>query len=79
MFEEVLADRLRVLGSNHPDTLNSRNSLAYALQGAGRLDDAIALFEEVLADSTCVLGPNHPDTVLYRKNLEHAREERQRQ
>ncbi|MFD0742679.1 tetratricopeptide repeat protein [Phytohabitans flavus] len=28
-LDEVLADRLRVLGPDHPDTLTTRNSLAY--------------------------------------------------
>ncbi|MEU4834097.1 tetratricopeptide repeat protein [Streptosporangium sp. NPDC023615] len=28
-FEELLTDRLRVLGPDHPDTLNSRSNLAY--------------------------------------------------
>ncbi|MGW2112625.1 tetratricopeptide repeat protein, partial [Streptomyces sp. NPDC001948] len=28
-FEELLADRLRVLGPDHPDTLTTRSNLAY--------------------------------------------------
>jgi Tetratricopeptide repeat len=39
----VLADRERVLGQVHPDTLMSRNNLAAAYQAAGRLGEAIAL------------------------------------
>ena len=39
-MERTLADRERVLGQTHPDTLASRNSLARAYQDAGRLDEA---------------------------------------
>ena len=31
-----------MLGDDHPDTLTSRNNLAYAYESAGRLDEAIA-------------------------------------
>ena len=60
MFEEVLADRVRVLGEVHPDTLASRSNLAGAYESAGRLTEAITLLEEVLADSVRVLGADHP-------------------
>ena len=41
----MAADRSRVLGPDHPDTLASRNNLAAAYKAAGRLDDAKALFD----------------------------------
>jgi Tetratricopeptide repeat len=31
-FERLLADRTRVLGADHPNTLNTRNNLAYLKQ-----------------------------------------------
>jgi hypothetical protein len=34
-FQELLADYLRVLGSDHPDTLAARNTLAYWREQAG--------------------------------------------
>jgi tetratricopeptide (TPR) repeat protein len=72
VLTDVLADRARVLGSDHPDTLNSRHNLAHALQSAGRLDEAVALYQEVLADRARVLGDDHPDTLNSGNNLAHA-------
>ena len=59
----------RVLGSDHPDTLTTRNNLAFAYHSAGRFDEAIELFEQVLAEQERVLGPDHPDTLATRNNL----------
>ena len=68
----MVADQLRVLGPDHPDTLASRGSLAGACWEAGHLDEAITLFEQVLADQLRVLGPNHPYTVASRCYLARA-------
>ena len=70
----VLADSERVLGPDHPDTLSSRNNLAYAYESAGQLEKAIPLFERTLADRERVLGPDHPDTLSSRNNLASAYE-----
>jgi tetratricopeptide (TPR) repeat protein len=67
--QSVLADRERVLGADHPDTLTSRNNLAYAYRSAGRLGEAIPLYEQTLADRERVLGADHPDTLTSRNNL----------
>jgi hypothetical protein len=40
LYEQTLADRERVLGPDHPDTLNSRDNLATAYQAAGRTEEA---------------------------------------
>jgi tetratricopeptide (TPR) repeat protein len=63
-----------VLGADHPDTLGSRNNLAYAYRSAGRLDQAIPLYERTLADSERVLGADHPQTLTSRNNLAYAYE-----
>jgi tetratricopeptide (TPR) repeat protein len=73
MFEQALADRERVLGADHPDTLASRNNLAGAYESAGRLGEAIPMFEQALADRERVLGADHPHTLTSRNNLERAR------
>jgi hypothetical protein len=65
----TLADCVRVLGPDHPDTLVSRNGLAYAYRAAGRLGEAIPLYEAALADSVRVLGADHPGTLTSRYNL----------
>jgi CHAT domain-containing protein/tetratricopeptide (TPR) repeat protein len=67
--KRTLADRERVLGPDHPDTLTARSTLAIAYDAAGRLDEAIPLFQHTLADSERVLGPDHPDTLATRSNL----------
>ena len=72
LYEQVLADRVRVLGPDHPDTLTVRNNLAGAYKSAGRLAEAVELFERVLADRVRVLGPDHPDTLTTRNNLAFA-------
>ena len=74
MYEQVLADRLRVLSADHPDTLTSRNSLAGAYQTAGRMAEAIPLYEQVLADRERVLGADHPLTKIVHANLAAARQ-----
>ena len=69
LYERTLADRERVLGPDHPDTLTSRNNLAVAYRAAGRAAEAIPLLEQTLADRERVLGPDHPDTLTSRNNL----------
>ncbi|SPL95818.1 Putative ATP/GTP-binding protein [[Actinomadura] parvosata subsp. kistnae] len=68
----ALAAYERVLGSDHPDTLASRNNLAYAYRSAGHLDRAIPLYEATLADYERVLGTDHPSTLNSRNNLAYA-------
>ena len=70
--ERTLADRERILGPDHPDTLFSRNNLAYAYQSAGRLAEGIPLFERNLADRERIMGRDHPDTISSRNNLAYA-------
>jgi tetratricopeptide (TPR) repeat protein len=65
----LLADKERVLGADHPDTLGTRNNLAIAYSDAGRTDEAIRLYEQTLADQERVLGADHPETLATRNNL----------
>ena len=69
LYEQVLTDSIRILGEDHPDTLTSRNKLAYVYHAAGRLNEAITLYEQVLTDSIRILGEDHPDTLTSRDNL----------
>ena len=61
-----------LLGTDHPDTLASRNNLAMACLLAGRLEEAIALYELNLRHFESILGPHHPDTLASRNNLASA-------
>jgi tetratricopeptide (TPR) repeat protein len=67
--EQLLADQERILGPDHPYTLNARNSLALAYRAAGRTAEAISLDEQTLAVRERLLGPDHPDTLTSRRNL----------
>ena len=66
-------DRLRVLGPDHPDTLNTRHNLAYWRGEAGDLTGAATATEQLLTDRLRVLGPDHPDTLSTRHNLAYWR------
>jgi tetratricopeptide (TPR) repeat protein len=67
--EPLLADCERVLGSDHPDTLRTRNNLGAAYWAAGRTAEAIALHEQNLPDCERLLGNDHPQTLMTRSNL----------
>lgn len=43
LLERNLADRGRLLGTDHPDTLSTRGNLAIAYRDAGRTAEATAL------------------------------------
>jgi RNA polymerase sigma factor (sigma-70 family) len=70
--EALTADLERLLGPGHPDTLNTRNSLAAAYLAADCVADAIPLFEQTLAVLKRQLGPDHPDTLTSQNNLASA-------
>jgi RNA polymerase sigma factor (sigma-70 family) len=70
--EPLAEDLVRLLGPDHPDTLNSRNSLAAAYLAAGRVDDAISLFEQILAVRQRMLGPDDSETLTSQNNLASA-------
>ena len=68
-LEELLADQLRVLGPEHPDTLTTRCEIASWRAWAEDPAEAaagVAALEELLADQLRVLGPEHPDTLTTR-------------
>ena len=73
LYERTLEDRVRVLGEDHPDTLLSRNNLAYAYQVSGDVMRAMPLYEQALAGCLRVLGEDHPTTKTVRANISIAR------
>ncbi|XVV14452.1 tetratricopeptide repeat protein [Actinoplanes sp. CA-131856] len=68
-FELVLAERRRLLGDEHMDTLASRHNLASMYMSMGRLDEAIREYRSVLTDSGRLLGEQHRNTLGARNNL----------
>jgi len=69
VLEKARATREAKLGSDHPDTLASMNSLAASYLDAGKLDQALPLFEETLRLRKTKLGPDHPDTLTSMNSL----------
>ncbi|MER7755673.1 serine/threonine-protein kinase [Kitasatospora sp. NPDC097643] len=68
LLERVAADRARVLGADHPDTLSARHNHGYNLGEAGRYREAAALLAQVAVDRARVLGPDDPHTLSARHN-----------
>ena len=54
--------RKRILGAEHPDTLNSMNNLAHMWKSQSRNEEAIFLMKDCVKLRDQVLGPEHPDT-----------------
>ena len=67
--ERAVAEKVRVLGRAHPDTLTARANLAALYSSAGRAGQAIGEQEHLVIDCERVLGSDHPDTVTARANL----------
>jgi len=64
MLRNVIEVRTHVLGSEHPDTLRSRNSLTHALWKGGKYAEAETDFRELIKQEEKVLGPEDPDTLF---------------
>lgn len=68
-YLQLLDDLERILGPDHPDTLDTRYNLAYWQGEAGDPAGALIAGTELLNDLERVLGPDHPDTLATRGNL----------
>ncbi|QKV91368.1 serine/threonine protein kinase [Streptomyces sp. NA02950] len=67
LHRAVAAERERLLGPDHPDTLASRYEIAFALGRLDRPGEALRAYTEVAAARERVLGPVHPDTLAARQ------------
>jgi hypothetical protein len=70
-WTEVIEARKRVMGPEHPHTLNSMSNLAAAYGNQGRLMEAEKLEVQVIDARKKVLGPEHPSTLTSMWNLSH--------
>ena len=61
--------RRRVLGDDHPDTLQSKNNLAHLYHSQGRYGEAEPLYRETSQLRRQVLGDKHPNTLGSMNNL----------
>ncbi|MCH7995301.1 MAG: tetratricopeptide repeat protein, partial [Planctomycetes bacterium] len=64
-----LEGKRRVLGDDHPDTLNSINNMGTLLQAQGRLAEAEPYYRESLEGQRRVLGDDHPNTLASISNM----------
>jgi tetratricopeptide (TPR) repeat protein len=69
LYQRCLHAEELVLGTEHPDTLSSRNNLATALGGLGQYQRAAQLHEQTITIRARILGAEHPDTLTSRDNL----------
>ena len=69
LLEQAAHLDIKILGGDHPDTLQSRNNLAAAYWAAGRNSEAITVLEANLTDRERLLGGDHRDTLNSRNNL----------
>ena len=72
-LEALLADRLRVLGPDHPRTLGTRGDLARYRGEAGDVAGAATTLEALLTDYVRVLGPDYPETLSARRDVARSR------
>ncbi|MFE0690668.1 protein kinase [Streptomyces xiamenensis] len=63
---ELIADRERDLGPDHPKTFTARYDHAFHLGETGRPAEAAALFAQLAEDHAHALGPDHPDPLVAR-------------
>ena len=63
LSSQTLEIQRRVLGPEHPDTLESMSNLADSYGGQGKYAKAEALFNQSLKIASHVLGPENPTTL----------------
>jgi tRNA A-37 threonylcarbamoyl transferase component Bud32/tetratricopeptide (TPR) repeat protein len=65
----VAAERERLLGPDHPDTLASRYEAAFALGRTGRAAEALRAYKGVAEARIRTLGADHADTLAVRQEM----------
>jgi tetratricopeptide (TPR) repeat protein len=73
--EACLSRNRRLLGDNHPSTLNSATSLAVDLRRLGDFQRALELDEDTLARKQRIFGEDHPTTLGTAHNIASIRRE----
>jgi hypothetical protein len=68
-YREALEKQRRILGDDHPDTLNTINNLGLLLQDLRKLDQAEPFLREALEKSRLLRGDDHPSTIQTMYNL----------
>ena len=68
-LREVIKLREKVIGPEHPDTLESCYILANGLARQNKIPEATAFAQRAAEGAHKVLGPDHPFTKKYEKLL----------
>ncbi|KAJ3028846.1 hypothetical protein HDV00_010002 [Rhizophlyctis rosea] len=71
LFVDILHDSERVLGKDHRETWNCRETLAYLYLMAGEYSVARRMYEEVLERRRRTEGEDHPLSLASLENLSH--------
>ncbi|MFE4703153.1 tetratricopeptide repeat protein [Streptomyces sp. NPDC056738] len=69
IHRSVAAERERLLGPDHPDTLASRYEVGFTLSRTGRPGEALGEYARVAQARERVLGVDHPDTLAARQEM----------
>ncbi|EMD85982.1 hypothetical protein COCHEDRAFT_1187060 [Bipolaris maydis C5] len=69
LYVQVMESRTRVLGSKHPDTLNSVSNLGLVLSSQGKYNEAEVVQRQALEGFEDMLGREHPYTLASVGNL----------
>jgi tetratricopeptide (TPR) repeat protein len=68
-YRAVIQLREKVLGVEHPDTLQTCSNLAGCLRAEAKMQEAKAFAQRAAEGAQKVLGPEHPDTKKYEQLL----------
>ncbi|WP_030182466.1 serine/threonine-protein kinase [Streptomyces violaceorubidus] len=69
VHRSVAAERERLLGPDHPDTLASRYEAAFTLGRTGRAAEALRAYKGVAEARIRTLGADHADTLAVRQEM----------
>lgn len=67
--ERAVEAFIRLLGKEHPDTLQASDDLACTLTDQGELERSVTLHRQTLDARRRILGEEHPDTLQSQNNL----------
>ena len=70
-FESLLESQRAALGDDDPETLLTRQQVAYCIGAGTSPAKALRLYEDLLRDQELVLGPDHRDTLTTRHQVAH--------
>ena len=69
MHQEVGQMQLKILRSDHPEYLTTKNNLAFCYSEMNELDKACQMLQEVEQIQLKLLGSDHPEYLITKNNL----------